>query len=364
MAAKIVRQPNKIALIGAPTSAAALAPGHERAPAVLRAGGLIARLESAGYKVSDLGDCPAQVYQPDDEHPRARNLGPILACLNALRPMVELAVKSGALPLILGGDCTIALATVAAVRRYYSPVSLIYCDSDADLNTPATTPSGCVDGMVISHLIGRGAPELVRFWSEPPLVREPDIALFGVGRLDPPEERFLARSPIRRYPVAEIQRQVTARTAEAALQRVHSSNKHLVLHLDVDTIAAEDFNATNFPGPGGLRLGEVRQALEIFAREPNLAAFEITVYNPERDPDGRQAQVVIDLIVSTLAARLAALGPSAARATPAQAEVATAPAPTSADEVSTPPATAAPESSPAEAEANAKAEANTESPSV
>ena len=66
---------------------------------------------------------------------------------------------------------------------------MIYMDRDADLNTPATTPSGCVDGMVVSHLAGRGAAEMVRFWGEPPLVREPDLALFGVARLDPPEEQ-------------------------------------------------------------------------------------------------------------------------------------------------------------------------------
>ena len=77
-------------------------------------------------------------------------------------------------------------------------------DRDADLNVPATTPSGCIDGMVISQVIGRGAPELVRFWGEPPLVREPDVALFGFERLDLPEEQFLATSPLRRHPALEV----------------------------------------------------------------------------------------------------------------------------------------------------------------
>src|SRR2546428_51037 len=140
-------------------------------------------MQAVGYEVADVGDCAPQLYQPDDEHPRARNLPAILAALNELKPRVEHAVKSGALPLILGGDCIIALATIAGVRRYYHKVSLVWMDRDADLNVPATTPSGCVDGMAVSHIIGRGAPELVRFWTEPPLVREPDVALFGVDRL-------------------------------------------------------------------------------------------------------------------------------------------------------------------------------------
>ena len=152
MAVKIVRQPNKIALLGAPTSAAAMSAGHEGAPAALRAAGLIDRLRSIGYEVTDLGDDPPQLYKPDEESPRARNLPGVIAALEALKPRVEQAVKSGALPLILSGDCSIALATIAGARRYFRNVSMIYMDRDADLNTPATTPSGCVDGMVVSRI--------------------------------------------------------------------------------------------------------------------------------------------------------------------------------------------------------------------
>ena len=197
MAVKIVRQANKIVLLGAPTSAAAMSLGHEGAPAALRAAGLAQRLSSIGYTVTDMGDDPARHFEPDEESPRARNLPRILAAVETLKPRVELAVKSAALPIILGGDCAIALATVAGVRRYFRHVSMIYMDRDADLNTPATTTSGCVDGMVVSHLTGRGAAELVRFWGEPPLVREPGVVLFGVERLDEPEQRFLWNAWIR-----------------------------------------------------------------------------------------------------------------------------------------------------------------------
>jgi len=324
LAVKIVRQPKKIALIGAPTSAAALRAGHERAPAALRTAGLIARLRAAGYEVADLGDCATQLYQPDDEHPRARNLPPVLAALNDLKPRVEQAVKSGALPLVLGGDCIIALATLAGVRRYYRNISLVYLDRDADMNVPATTPSGCVDGMVVSHVVGRGAPELVRFWGEPPLVREPDVALFGVERLDPPEEVLLARSPIRRYVAGDVARQGAAAAAETALERVHVSSHEYVLHFDVDVISSDDFRATNYVTPGGLRLEEVRQALEVFVRQKNLAAVEVTAYNPELDPDGNAARLLVELLGSVFAARLEALARDDVPATEAAASTAAA----------------------------------------
>ena len=310
MAVKIVRQPNKIALLGAPTSAAAMSLGHEGAPAALRAAGLVDRLRSIGYQVADLGDDPPQLFRPDEESPKARNIPRIIAALEALKPRVEQAVKSCALPLILSGDCSIALAAVAGARRYFRNVGLIYVDRDADLNTPATTPSGCVDGMVVSHLNGRGAAELVRFWGEPPLVREPDLALFGVARLDPPEEEVLARSPVRRYLAAEVQRMGPAVAAQVAVERIHGNSHEFVLHLDVDVIA--DFTATNYPGSGGLSLNEVREALMVFAQQKHLAVIDVTAYNPTKDADGSGAKLILDLLANLLEKRLEALATTAA----------------------------------------------------
>lgn len=305
MAVKIVRQPNKIALLGAPTSAAALSAGHEGAPAAFRNAGLIERLSSIGYQVTDLGDDRTQVYKPDDESPRARNLPAVIAALEALKPRVEQAVKSAALPLILSGDCSVALATVAGLRRYFRRVSLIYMDRDADLNTPATTPSGSVDGMVVSHLTGRGAAELVRFWVEPPLVREPDLALFGIDRLDPSEEEVLRKSTLRSFNADDIKRKGAAEAAKTAVDRIHAGASEFVLHLDVDVIA--DFSATNYPGSGGLTLEDVREALNVFAQQKNLAALEITAYNPAKDPDGAGAATIVDLLAGALEKRLEAL---------------------------------------------------------
>jgi arginase len=304
LAVKITRQPKNIVLLGSATSAAALRAGHERAPAALRAAGIADRLKAAGFNVTDHGDTATYLFQPDDEHPRARNVSAILKSLNDLRPRVEVAVKSGALPLILSGDCISVLAAIAGTRRYYRNVSLIYVDRDADLNVPATTPSGCVDGMVTSQVIGRGAPELVRFWGEPPLVREPDVALFGFERLDAPEEQYLAASPLRRHPSLEVSAVGAAAAARQSLERVHALNHEFILHFDVDVIASEEFPWTNFPGAGGLRSDEVREALRVFVSQPNLAALVVAGYNPDLDADGVGARKLIDLLADALSARL------------------------------------------------------------
>jgi arginase len=314
VAVKVVRQLNKIALLGAPTSAAAMSLGHEGAPAALRAAGLVERLGSIGYTVADLGDDPPRHFKPDEESPRARNLPGVLAAVETLKPRVEQAVKSAALPVILGGDCSIALATVAGVRRYFRHVSMIYMDRDADLNTPATTPSGCVDGMVVSHLTGRGAAELVRFWGEPPLVREPDLALFGVERLDPSEGELLQRSTIRSYLAKDVKRTGAAAVAQTAVDRIRGNGYEFVLHFDVDVIA--DFQATNYPGSGGLTLEEVRDALMVFVGQKHLAAIEVTAYNPTKDADGSGAKLIIDLLAEVFAARLEAISASSSNAVP------------------------------------------------
>ena len=307
MAVKIVRQPKKIALIGAPSSAAAFMPGSEKAPAALRSAGLVERLQSAGYEVTDHGDCTPRLFADDEEHRRARNLQEIVAGLNDLKVRAELAVKSGALVLVLGGDCAQVIGLLTGGRRYYKHLNLLWFDRDADLNTPASTPSGRIDGMVVAHIIGKGAPELVRFWGEPPLVREPDVTLFGLERLDPPEQEFLSKSPMRHVYAADIQSKGASAAAREALAHMHADAREFAVHLDTDVIAQEEFPAANLPGSGGLRFDDVRAALGEFAKHKNLLGLDVAQYNPDKDPDGECAKKLINLLVEALASRLEAL---------------------------------------------------------
>ena len=315
MAVKIVRQPKKIALIGAPSSAAAFMAGSEKAPAALRAAGLAERLQNAGFEVADFGDCGPRIFADDEDHKRARNLPEIVAGLNDLKVRAEMAIKSGALVLVLGGDCAQAMGLLAGAHRYYKHVNLLWCDRDADLNTPASTPSGRIDGMVVAHVIGKGAPELVRFWGEAPLVREPDVTLFGLERLDPPEQEFLSRSPIRRLYLADVQRKGAQGAAREGLACVHADAHEFVLHLDTDVISAEEFPAVNVPGTGGLALTDIRAALAEFAGHKNLLGLDVAQYNPDKDADGSGARKLVDVLVEALSARLEA--PAVATTQPA-----------------------------------------------
>jgi arginase len=311
LAVKIVRQPKKIALIGAPSSAAAFSAGSEKAPAALRAAGLAEKLQGAGYEVVDYGDCAPRLFANDDEHRRARNLAEIVAGLNDLKTRAELALKSGALVVVLGGDCAQVIGLLSGARRYYKHLNLLWFDRDADLNTPASTPSGRIDGMVVAHIIGKGAPELVRFWSEAPLVREPDVTLFGLERLDPPEQEFLVKSPMRHIYAEDIRFKGAGKAANEALAQVHAEAREFVLHFDADVIAEEDFPAVNVPGSGGMRFDDVRAAFVEFAKHKNLLGLDVAQYNPDKDPGGSGAKDLVALLVEALSARLEALTASA-----------------------------------------------------
>jgi arginase len=312
LAVKIVRQPNKIAIIGAPSSAASFLAGSEKAPAALRAAGIVERLQSIGYEVTDLGDCAPRLFAEDDEHKRSRNVAQIIASLNDLKPRAELAIKSGALLLVLGGDCTQIIAMLASARRYYKQISLLWFDRDADLNTPAGTPSGRLDGMALAGIFGKGSPELVRFWGEPPLVREPDTLIYGLVRVDQPEQEFMTRSPLRRVYAVDIQAKGAEKSAQDALTHRHAGAREFMLHLDLDVISQEEFPAVNVPDSGGLSFAEVQASLNEFAKQKNLLGLDIAQYNPDRDADGSAAKKIVDLLAEALSARLAALAPPAA----------------------------------------------------
>jgi len=251
------------------------------------------------------------LFADDEEHRRARNLPAIVAGLNDLKVHAEVAIKSGALVLVLGGDCAQVIGLLTGARRYYKHLNLFWMDRDADLNTPASTPSGRIDGMVVASIIGRGAPELVRFWGETPLVREPDVLLFGLDRVDPPEQEFLSKSPLRYVYAVDIQKKGAAASARDALAHLHADSRDFILHVDTDIIAQEEFPAVNVPGSGGLSLEEVGQSLREILSQKTLLGLDVAQYNPDRDPDGSSAQKLVGLLVDSLAARFEALtGPA------------------------------------------------------
>ncbi|MGC1490560.1 MAG: arginase family protein, partial [Candidatus Acidiferrum sp.] len=134
-----------------------------------------------------------------------------------------------------------------------------------------------------------------------------DVTLFGLDRVDPPEQEFLSKSPMRHIDAADIQSKGGSAAARTALTAVHADAHEFVLHLDTDIIAQEEFSAVNMPASGGLSLENVRAALVEAAKHKNLLGLDVAQYNPDRDPDGSGAKKLVDLLAEVLSARIAAL---------------------------------------------------------
>lgn len=305
--AKLIRQPDQLVLAGAPTSAAAAAAGVEHGPEALRGQGILDRLRSIGYQVSDIGDLPQQVFQPDPENPRARNLKAVLAMLETLRSRVEQAARTHSFPLILGGDASTLVALVAGLRRQAASLGLVHISRYADLHTPTDTEDGLIGPMTVSHLVGQGAAEMVRLWKSPPLVREPDLVAFGLNETDAIDQERLHDVAIRDFTIARI-RSIGARSAaELALDQLRGDSRDFVLHLSWNVFSPEEVPGCARGAAGGLSTGEVAEALNFFAAHEKFAGLLVSGYDPALDPEGRGAGVVVELLVTAMAKRHTAL---------------------------------------------------------
>jgi len=284
----------KIALFGVPSSAGARRTGQEMAPAALRAAGLLHRLERSALDVVDLGDLPAEAFRPDPSSPRAQNVSAALRVAIGVAEQVDSAVAGGRMPLVLGGDCSLSLGVVAGLRRHYPRLGLLYFDGDLDLNTPRTTTSGILDGMVLAHLLGRGVPELARIGSESTALPEDRIVLFGFdtasGWVDPPELDALQSAAMPKYPLERVRADVEG-AAREALRDLESRSDGFLVHFDVDVT---DLPAADVPHPRGLDLDAALAALQMFVRSPRCAGVAVTEFNADDDPDGSQAERLAD----------------------------------------------------------------------
>lgn len=294
---------NRIALIGIASSAGARRVGQEQAPRRFRNAGLLECLRSAGYDVVDLGDSTPVTYSPDTANPKRQNVPLVLSVLEQVAEAVDSAVARQARPFVFGGDCTITIGVVAALTNRCESLGLVYFDGDLDLNTPETTLSGILDGMALAHILGEGTEELSHFGSRYPLLNERDVALFGysmrAGGIDPAEERLLERTVMAAHPLEGIKGRAGAAAAQA-LGELESRTEHVLIHFDVDVIDVHDLPAVDVPHSPGLSLSEAQEALSVFLGSPKVAGLVLTEFNAGRDPDGKLARRLNDMLRTAL----------------------------------------------------------------
>jgi arginase len=274
----------QLALIGAPTSAGAFAVGQEAAPMALRAAGLLDALAEAGLDVKDFGDVPGFAWRPDHGSPRAMNAAAVARVAREVAGRVRDARAGGRLPVVLGGDCTIELGTVAGFADTRPAPGLLYFDPHPDLNTPQEERDGALDWMGVAHLLDvPGAiEELAAVGGRRPLIEPAALLLFGAS-----EERSRAqeRATIDRLGLeviweAEVAADPAGVAADAVRRLTARTGRHLV-HFDVDAIDFADAPLSeNTDRNVGLTLTAALTALRGLLQAPSLAALTVTEINP------------------------------------------------------------------------------------
>lgn len=297
----------RLCLIGAPSSAGAYAPGQERAPAALREAGLADRLRSFGVDVHDLGDTERFRWQADRSHPRAMNAMAVARAAASTAKRVEKALDDGDAVLVLGGDCTVELGTVAGALRSSSTgdVGLVYIDLDTDLNTPASTADGALDWMGVAHMLGVAdtLEELVDIGPRAPLLRPDQLLYFAIDNVEPFERQLIDALGIEHVTLAQVAAE-PARAAERVVNGWARKFARLLIHLDVDVLDFADMPlAENTRRHVGLKFDQLVAALRVFLAAPNWTALTVCEVNPDHGlSDGSTLRTFVAALSDAIAA--------------------------------------------------------------
>jgi arginase len=294
----------RLSIIGAPSSAGAYAPGQEKAPAALRAAGLPQFLAARGITVDDRGDVSAFRWRADRVNPRAMNVNAASTVAQATAEQVASALAADAAVLVMGGDCTVELGTVAGALRDTESVGVVYIDLDTDLNTPQSTQDGALDWMGVAHLLGipGTVSELAALGPRVPMLRPDQVLFFANDNVEPFERQVIDELGIAEVRLAEVVAD-PSRAAEAVVGGWARQFERLLVHLDLDVLDYLDMPlAENNRRNVGLRFDQLMAALRALLRAPNWTALTVCELNPDHgESDGSTMRTFAGALADALA---------------------------------------------------------------
>ncbi len=296
---------DQLVIIGAPSSTGAYAPGQEKAPAALRAAGLLEFLCAGGITVDDLGDISGFRWRADKANPRAMNANVAAAVAKATAEQVASALAADGRVLVLGGDCTVELGTVAGALRGTPSVGVVYIDLDTDLNTPESTRDGALDWMGVAHMLGveGTVPELAALGPRVPMLRSEQVLFFANDNVEPFERRVIEQLGIAEVRLAEVAADPSS-AAEAVATGWARQFDRLLVHLDLDVLDFVDMPlAENNRRNAGLRFDQLMAALRTLLCAPNWSVLTVCELNPDHgESDGSTVRTFAGALADALAA--------------------------------------------------------------
>jgi arginase len=295
----------EIAVIGAPLDLGAGRRGVDMGPSAIRYAGLEQQLaDKLAVRVSDTGNVISPVVETTamgDE--RVRYLEQILDLCDRLAGLVAAAAGRGALPLVLGGDHSVALGSLVGMAQARGPGGVVWVDAHGDLNTPETSPTGNVHGMVLAAALGLAGDSFRRDGWPLPAVEAGKLALVGVRSLDDGERKLLHQLEAKVFTMSEVDRIGVEPCMQEALAHA-SGAAFLHLSFDMDVVDPDYAPGVGTPVRGGLSYREAHLAMETVAESRRIDSMDVVEVNPILDRENATGQLAVELVASALGARI------------------------------------------------------------
>lgn len=293
----------RLSLIGAPFDLGSGHRGSAGGPSALRPV-LATALRGSGWEVSDRGDLPGLARAPGNTVDGCRSLAEVVEACRAVRDATEAVLDDGRFPLLIGGDHSLAIGSIAAVSRYCArrqkPLVLLWFDAHADFNTPQSSPSGSVYGMPVAVVTGEGHPSLLALGYSRPMIDVRRVALIGVRSVDPLERPRVQKRGLRVFTMAHIRERSMAALAREAVQEAVRLGAHLHVSFDLDVLDPQEAPGVGLPEADGTSFAETQAALAAVMETGLVGSFDLMEHAPDHDPAGVTTRRVAEMMTAVL----------------------------------------------------------------
>jgi arginase len=292
-----------IPILGVPMDLGAGRRGVDMGPSAIRLAKLADTLRNLGHTIDDLGNIEVAVAESVDD---VSGLPYANVIADACRKTYEglKAVPQDAFPIVLGGDHSISMGSVAGVAKAADErVGLIWIDAHTDINTPKTSPSGNIHGMPVAHLLGDGDSRLLDIWGGGTVIRPEDIVYIGIRSVDEHERTILKELGIRVYTMKEIDKRGLGEIVEQTIMQLHHTKK-VHVSFDADVLDPAVAPGVGTPVPGGLSYREAHLLMELLADAKIVTSLDLVEVNPILDIQNKTAQIVVEMTASLLGKRI------------------------------------------------------------
>jgi arginase len=299
----------QICVLGAPLDLGAGRRGVDMGPSAIRLAGLNAKLSKLGYSVEDLGNVSVAQQESTPAGPdNAKYLFPIAKTCTILAERVKEVAAAGKFPLVLGGDHSLAVGSVAGVAAAFrdrgEKIGLIWVDAHSDMNTPESSPSGNVHGMPLACCIGRGPQELTGIGGFTPKVDARNLALVGIRDVDESERQGVRESGATAFTMRHLDEMGLRNVMAEAIRVASEGTAGFYLSLDMDAVDPDEAPGVGTPVRGGMTYREAHLAMETICDCSKLLGMELVEVNPVLDEANRTALLGVELITSAMGKKI------------------------------------------------------------